>query len=202
MINTIGQTERELTSFMNQKVKELEQTAKQQVASKIGLMQADIFSQYNSFVKSYIKKYFTKAYGNTNYNENSLMDSLTFKKNGFHSDFSYDKKFFKWNKDIKSDTDNFNLDESKESTYINGDDELDELEQIEDVDNDLIYEDYSSHNKKAQFDYYNKLNRQGAFQSLEDSYKKAYNEANKNFDKKMYTEIIPKLYQKYGIKLK
>lgn len=201
--NSFGQIERDITKIVNDKIKEIEQKAKQQVASKIPLIQNDIYYQYNLYIKDYILKYFDSIYGATNYNEQSLLNSLNFKNNGFHPDFSYNINFFKWNKDIKNDTDKFNLNGVNDSNYIDESDELDDLEQQDDEDNDnLLSFDYSSFNAKKQFDYYNKSNRQGVFISLKQAYKKAYSEANKDFNNKLYNEIIPNMYKKYGIKLK
>ena len=203
--NTFGQIQRDLTELVNQKVKEIEQKAKQQVASKIPLMQNEIYTQYSLFVKEYVAHYFEITYGATNYDEKSLLSSLNIKKNGFHPDFSYDSNKFKWNKDLEQDTEKFNIDSASISNYVDKTDELDDLEIAEDFYNDNIisdYIDYSSYNAKAQFNYYNKLNRQGAFMDLRQAYKIAYSEANKKFNSKLYNEIIPSMYKKYGIKLK
>lgn len=205
---SFGQIEQDLKEFVNQKTKEIEQKAKQQIASKIPAMQGEVYAQYSVFIPKYVSKYFASVYGATNYDEESLLKSLSLKKNGFRPDFLYDSKKFKWSKDVFCDTDSFNQNSSNTSYVLNPVDFLDEVEYQEFIENDDSdkevrgYTDYSSHNSKQQFNYYNKLNRQGAYLNLEEAYKKAYTEANKSFDKKMYTEIIPKLYQKYGIKLK
>ena len=203
-VQSFGQIERDIKDFIGQKTKEIEQKAKQQVASKIPLMQNEIYAQYSTFIPKYISNYFASIYGATNYDEQSLISSLTLKKNGFVPDFSYDSKKFKWNKDLRTDVDKFNENGVNVDYMLNPIDEPDDIDFQETIDYDdgiQGYEDYSSHNSKQQFSYYNKMNRQGAFLNLDEAYKKAYAEANKNFDKKMYTEIIPKLYQKYGIKL-
>lgn len=204
---SFGQIDRDLKEFVNQKTKEIEQKAKQQVASKIPAMQNEVYAQYSIFIPKYISKYFASIYGATNYDEDSLVKSLSLKKNGLRPDFSYDSKKFKWSKDVLYDTDNFNQNSTNTDYILNPTDFMDNIEYQEYIENDDSdkeirgYTDYSVHNAKQQFSYYNKINRQGAYLNLDEAYKKAYTEANKSFDKKMYTEIIPKLYQKYGIKL-
>lgn len=210
MINqSIASIQQTVDKVIQNKIKEIEKTAQVQAKGKVTLIRNDIFVAYGSFVRNYISNYFDKTYGANNYNETSLMDSLTFfKTGGFLPDFSYTTNTFLWESDINADINKFNENSIYESKYVGfNDDNLNEVDTLDSIDEDEklgnYYEDYSSIKSqgKEKFSYYNRLNRQGAFASLSEVYQKAHTEANIAFEKKLYGEIIPVMYKKYGIKI-
>lgn len=208
MNQSIINLQQTIDKTIEEKIKEIEKIAQAQVKGKMALIQNDIFITYSSFIKNYINNYFDNVYGINNYNETSLMDSLVFKKTGsFLPDFSYNVNSFLWKSDINKDINKFNESAIYESAYVGFDDDnLDEIETLDSIEDDNmlgIYEDYSFFKKpnKDKFSYYNKQNRQGAFSNLEETYKKAHDNANKNFQKKLYKEIFPVIYKRYGIKI-
>lgn len=199
------QLEEKIDKTIEKKVKEIELKLKKETSSKILLIKNDIFVSYTVFIMDYIKSYFSKIYGTDNYNENSLSNSISFLRGGFLPDFSYDTNLFFWNSDINADTNKFNENSIYDFTYVGRTGDIDNLETLDNLENDKDmgeYEDYSTQNNtKSNFSFYNKINRQGAFANLQDTYKNAHIEANKAFNQRLQTMIIPNLYKKYGIKI-
>lgn len=159
----------------------------------------EIHINYNDFVKKNILKEFNQIYGNTNYDEESLINSLDFKNaTDIRPDFSYNKNKFKWNKDIRKDTYPFNSSESKNYSSLTNLDDIEDYDNLtqDDIVIDKNYIDYSWQSSKGDFSFYNKLNRQGAFQSLENAYKKIYKKINEQFDKELKNNLLEKINKK------
>lgn len=159
----------------------------------------EIYINYNDFVKKNILKEFNQIYGNTNYDEESLINSLEFKNTtDIRPDFSYNKNKFKWNKDIRKDTYPFNSSESKNYSSLTNLDDIEDYDNLtqDDIVIDKNYIDYSQQSSKGDFSFYNKLNRQGAFQSLENAYKKTYKKINEQFDKELKNNLLEKINKK------
>ena len=204
-MNIDNNLEKELDKFFQNILK--------QFPSKVQLIKKDIYDAFVLVTQNTFLQTFDEYYGN-NYDINSLLASLQFYTGkDIRPDFSYDENKFKFNNDngalVK---DGFNFNSRKYASFGNfqdpeiealldqfwedeeNDETTDELEQEDEQDFLITYVD-------SFFQPVNNIILAETMASKKDVYEEARKRAVQNFNKEYVTQIKPRIYKKYGIKI-
>ena len=170
----------------------------------------EILGSFQTIALTQVQKVFIETYGD-NYDVESLNASLTLGLgNNLRPIFLYDQNKFMFNTTLKKNEREFNQNARQYASFRNT---LDEPEFYAQEEEDAYYadsnpfdealDDITEENMKDYnvFSPHNKMNQQGGYASLSETYQKAKIEALNEFEKEYNTHIKPRILKKYGIKM-
>ena len=198
--------EKELNTEINRIIKSI----KKQIPQKMQAIRSEILGSYQMIATTTVQKVFIETYGE-NYDVESLNSSLTLGLgNNLRPIFLYDQNKFMFNTTLKKNEREFNQNARQYASFRNT---LDEPEFYTQEEEDAYYadsnpfdealDDITEENMKDYnvFSPHNKMNQQGGYASLSETYQKARIEALNEFEKEYNTHIKPRILKKYGIKM-
>ena len=198
--------EKELNTEINRIIKSI----KKQIPQKMQAIRSEILGSYQMIATTAVQKVFIETYGE-NYDVESLNSSLTLGLgNNLRPIFLYDQNKFMFNTTLKKNEREFNQNARQYASFRNT---LDEPEFYTQEEEDAYYadsnpfdealDDITEENMKDYnvFSPHNKMNQQGGYASLSETYQKARIEALNEFEKEYNAHIKPRILKKYGIKM-
>ena len=209
--NTINSVlEREVNKKINEQIEKIAKEIKKQVPVKLQSIKTEILGSFQMIALTQVQKVFVETYGD-NYDVESLNSSLTLGLgNDLRPIFLYDQNKFMFNTTLKKNERAFNQNARQYASFRNT---LDEPEFYTQEEEDAYYadsnpfdeasDDITEENMKDYnvFSPHNKMNQQGGYASLSETYQKARIEALNEFEKEYNTHIKPRILKKYGIKM-
>lgn len=209
--NTINSVlEREINKKINEQIEKIAKEIKKQVPVKLQSIKTEILGSFQMIALTQVQKVFVETYGD-NYDVESLNASLTLGLgNNLRPIFLYDQNKFMFNTTLKKNEREFNQNARQYASFRNT---LDEPEFYTQEEEDAYYadsnpfdealDDITEENMKDYnvFSPLNKMNQQGGYASLSETYQKARIEALNEFEKEYNTHIKPRILKKYGIKM-
>lgn len=176
----------------------------------MAVIRSEILLSFQTIAFAEVQKVFLETYGE-NYDVDSLNNSLQLGLgNDLRPIFLYNRQVFRFSKNLKSSQRKFNQNSVSYASFGTGLEDpefysLDEYNSYEDDDDPFsdAFNEISSENIKNYkiFQPYNRINRQGGYASLEETYQKAKNDALDKFEKEYITHIKPRIIKKYGLKI-
>lgn len=199
-----------LEKELNTEINRIIESIKKQIPQKMQAIKSEIFGSYQMIATTTVQKVFIETYGE-NYDVESLNSSLTLGLgNNLRPIFLYDQNKFMFNTTLKKNEREFNQNARQYASFRNT---LDEPEFYTQEEEDAYYadsnpfdealDDITEENMKDYnvFSPHNKMNQQGGYASLSETYQKAKIEALNEFEKEYNTHIKPRILKKYGIKM-
>ena len=199
-----------LERALNSEINRIIETTKKQAPQKMKAIRSEILGSYQIIATTTAQKVFVETYGE-NYDVASLNDSLTLGlDNNLRPIFLYNQNMFMFNTMLKKNEREFNQNARQYASFRNT---LDEPEFYTQEEEDAYYadsnpfdealDDITEENMKDYnvFSPLNKMNQQGGYASLSETYQKARIEALNEFEKEYNTHIKPRILKKYGIKM-
>lgn len=199
-----------LEKELNTEINRIIESIKKQIPQKMQAIKSEILGSYQMIATTTVQKVFIETYGE-NYDVESLNSSLTLGLgNNLRPIFLYDQNKFMFNTTLKKNEREFNQNARQYASFRNTLDEPEFYTQEEEnayyADSnpfDEALDDITEENIKDYnvFSPYNKMNQQGGYASLSETYQKAKIEALNEFEKEYNTHIKPRILKKYGIKM-
>ena len=199
-----------LEKELNTEINRIIESIKKQIPQKMQAIKSEILGSYQMIATTTVQKVFIETYGE-NYDVESLNSSLTLGLgNNLRPIFLYDQNKFMFNTTLKKNEREFNQNARQYASFRNT---LDEPEFYTQEEEDAYYadsnpfdealDDITEENIKDYnvFSPHNKMNQQGGYASLSETYQKAKIEALNEFEKEYNTHIKPRILKKYGIKM-
>ena len=199
-----------LEKELNTEINRIIESIKKQIPQKMQAIKSEILGSYQMIATTTVQKVFIETYGE-NYDVESLNSSLTLGLgNNLRPIFLYDQNKFMFNTTLKKNEREFNQNARQYASFRNT---LDEPEFYTQEEEDAYYadsnpfdealDDITEENMKDYnvFSPHNKMNQQGGYASLSETYQKAKIEALNEFEKEYNTHIKPRILKKYGIKM-
>ena len=199
-----------LEKELNTEINRIIESIKKQIPQKMQAIKSEILGSYQMIATTTVQKVFIETYGE-NYDVESLNSSLTLGLgNNLRPIFLYDQNKFMFNTTLKKNEREFNQNARQYASFRNT---LDEPEFYTQEEEDAYYadsnpfdealDDITEENIKDYnvFSPHNKMNQQGGYASLSETYQKARIEALNEFEKEYNTHIKPRILKKYGIKM-
>ena len=199
-----------LEKELNTEINRIIESIKKQIPQKMQAIRSEILGSYQMIATTTVQKVFIETYGE-NYDVESLNSSLTLGLgNNLRPIFLYDQNKFMFNTTLKKNEREFNQNARQYASFRNT---LDEHEFYTQEEEDAYYadsnpfdealDDITEENMKDYnvFSPLNKMNQQGGYASLSETYQKARIEALNEFEKEYNTHIKPRILKKYGIKM-
>lgn len=199
-----------LEKELNTEINRIIESIKKQIPQKMQAIKSEILGSYQMIATTTVQKVFIETYGE-NYDVESLNSSLTLGLgNNLRPIFLYDQDKFMFNTTLKKNEREFNQNARQYASFRNT---LDEPEFYTQEEEDAYYadsnpfdealDDITEENIKDYnvFSPHNKMNQQGGYASLSETYQKAKIEALNEFEKEYNTHIKPRILKKYGIKM-
>ena len=202
-----------IQNIVENKLKYIANQIVQNQQYKMQQIKMEINISFQNIINITFQRVFTETYGN-NYDINSLYNSIFFNfGNDLRPNFSYNKNLFQFNTTLKKDERAFNQNARKYGTFketldYDYDFYTQETEDLffssfdstpyDDAIDEVDIENINDYNI---FSPYNKMNQQGGYASLDETYIKAQQEALQEFEKEYNVHIKPQILKKYGIKL-
>ena len=199
-----------LEKELNTEINRIIESIKKQIPQKMQAIKSEILGSYQMIATTTVQKVFIETYGE-NYDVESLNSSLTLGLgNNLRPIFLYDQDKFMFNTTLKKNEREFNQNARQYASFRNT---LDEPEFYTQEEEDAYYadsnpfdealDDITEENMKDYnvFSPHNKMNQQGGYASLSETYQKARIEALNEFEKEYNTHIKPRILKKYGIKM-
>ena len=199
-----------LEKELNTEINRIIESIKKQIPQKMQAIKSEILGSYQMIATTTVQKVFIETYGE-NYDVESLNSSLTLGLgNNLRPIFLYDQNKFMFNTTLKKNEREFNQNARQYASFRNT---LDEPEFYTQEEEDAYYadsnpfdealDDITEENMKDYnvFSPHNKMNQQGGYASLSETYQKARIEALNEFEKEYNTHIKPRILKKYGIKM-
>ena len=199
-----------LEKELNTEINRIIESIKKQIPQKMQAIKSEILGSYQMIATTTVQKVFIETYGE-NYDVESLNSSLTLGLgNNLRPLFLYDQDKFMFNTTLKKNEREFNQNARQYASFRNT---LDEPEFYTQEEEDAYYadsnpfdealDDITEENMKDYnvFSPHNKMNQQGGYASLSETYQKARIEALNEFEKEYNTHIKPRILKKYGIKM-
>ena len=199
-----------LEKELNTEINRIIESIKKQIPQKMQAIKSEILGSYQMIATTTVQKVFIETYGE-NYDVESLNSSLTLGLgNNLRPIFLYDQNKFMFNTTLKKNEREFNQNARQYASFRNT---LDEPEFYTQEEEDAYYadsnpfdealDDITEENMKDYnvFSPHNKINQQGGYASLSETYQKARIEALNEFEKEYNTHIKPRILKKYGIKM-
>ena len=199
-----------LEKELNTEINRIIESIKKQIPQKMQAIKSEILGSYQMIATTTVQKVFIETYGE-NYDVESLNSSLTLGLgNNLRPIFLYDQDKFMFNTTLKKNEREFNQNARQYASFRNT---LDEPEFYTQEEEDAYYadsnpfdealDDITEENIKDYnvFSPHNKMNQQGGYASLSETYQKAKMEALNEFEKEYNTHIKPRILKKYGIKM-
>ena len=199
-----------LEKELNTEINRIIESIKKQIPQKMQAIKSEILGSYQMIATTTVQKVFIETYGE-NYDVESLNSSLTLGLgNNLRPIFLYDQNKFMFNTTLKKNEREFNQNARQYASFRNT---LDEPEFYTQEEEDAYYadsnpfdealDDITEENMKDYnvFSPHNKMNQQGGYASLSETYQKARIEALNEFEKEYNTHIKPSKIEKYGIKM-
>lgn len=199
-----------LEKELNTEINRIIESIKKQIPQKMQAIKSEIFGSYQMIATTTVQKVFIETYGE-NYDVESLNSSLTLGLgNNLRPIFLYDQNKFMFNTTLKKNEREFNQNARQYASFRNTLDEPEFYTQEEEnayyADSnpfDEALDDITEENVKDYnvFSPHNKMNQQGGYASLSETYQKAKIEVLNEFEKEYNTHIKPRILKKYGIKM-
>ena len=199
-----------LEKELNTEINRIIESIKKQIPQKMQAIKSEILGSYQMIATTTVQKVFIETYGE-NYDVESLNSSLTLGLgNNLRPIFLYDQDKFMFNTTLKKNEREFNQNARQYASFRNTLDEPEFYTQEEEdaycADSnpfDEALDDITEENIKDYnvFSPHNKMNQQGGYASLSETYQKAKIEALNEFEKEYNTHIKPRILKKYGIKM-
>ena len=202
--------ERQINKKINEQIDKIAKEMRKQVPVKMQSIKNEILSSFQTIALVQTQKVFVETYGD-NYDVESLNSSLTLGLgNDLRPIFLYNQNIFMFNTTLKKNEREFNQNARQYASFRNT---LDEPEFYTQEEEDAYYadsnpfdealDDITEENMKDYnvFSPHNKMNQQGGYASLSETYQKARIEALNEFEKEYNTHIKPRILKKYGIKM-
>lgn len=199
-----------LEKELNTEINRIIESIKKQIPQKMQAIKSEILGSYQMIATTTVQKVFIETYGE-NYDVESLNSSLTLGLgNNLRPIFLYDQNKFMFNTTLKKNEREFNQNARQYASFRNT---LDEPEFYTQEEEDAYYadsnpfdealDDITEENMKDYnvFSPHNKMNQQGGYASLSETYQKAKIEVLNEFEKEYNTHIKPRILKKYGIKM-
>ena len=199
-----------LEKELNTEINRIIESIKKQIPQKMQAIKSELLGSYQMIATTTVQKVFIETYGE-NYDVESLNSSLTLGLgNNLRPIFLYDQNKFMFNTTLKKNEREFNQNARQYASFRNT---LDEPEFYTQEEEDAYYadsnpfdealDDITEENMKDYnvFSPHNKMNQQGGYASLSETYQKARIEALNEFEKEYNTHIKPRILKKYGIKM-
>lgn len=187
--------EQQIKKIIMNNMDELLKGIKAQIPSKMRQIRSDIYANFLMIVKDSYVNTFQELYGSC-FDQQALINSLNFyPTNDLRPDFSYDIKKFKFI-NLRNNIRKFNPNSVKEY-------ERTDMEEIyQDYDEEIIdYDEFEEYdNSYSDFTPNNKVNIGGMI-PLTEAYEQAKYEALNKFQQQYITQIQPRIFKRYGIKL-
>ena len=202
--------QKQIDKKIEAEIEKIKKEIQKQVPVKMQSIKNEILSQFQTIALIQTQKVFIETYGD-NYDVESLNASLTLGLgNNLRPIFLYDQNKFMFNTTLKKNEREFNQNARQYASFRNT---LDEPEFYTQEEEDAYYadsnpfdealDDITEENMKDYnvFSPHNKMNQQGGYASLSETYQKARIEALNEFEKEYNTHIKPSILKKYGIKM-
>ena len=199
-----------LEKELNTEINRIIESIKKQIPQKMQAIKSEILGSYQMIATTTVQKVFIETYGE-NYDVESLNSSLTLGLgNNLRPIFLYDQNKFMFNTTLKKNEREFNQNARQYASFRNT---LDEPEFYTQEEEDAYYADSNPFDEALDniteenmkdynvFSPHNKMNQQGGYASLSETYQKARIEALNEFEKEYNTHIKPRILKKYGIKM-
>ena len=199
-----------LEKELNTEINRIIESIKKQIPQKMQAIKSEILGSYQMIATTTVQKVFIETYGE-NYDVESLNSSLTLGLgNNLRPIFLYDQNKFMFNTTLKKNEREFNQNARQYASFRNT---LDEPEFYTQEEEDAYYADSNPFDEALDniteenmkdynvFSPHNKINQQGGYASLSETYQKARIEALNEFEKEYNTHIKPRILKKYGIKM-
>ena len=202
--------QKQIDKKIEAEIEKIKKEIQKQAPVKMQSIKNEILSQFQTIALIQTQKVFIETYGD-NYDVESLNASLTLGLgNNLRPIFLYDQNKFMFNTTLKKNEREFNQNARQYASFRNT---LDEPEFYTQEEEDAYYadsnpfdealDDITEENMKDYnvFSPHNKMNQQGGYASLSETYQKARIEALNEFEKEYNTYIKPRILKKYGIKM-
>lgn len=202
--------QKQIDKKIEAEVEKIKKEIQKQVPVKMQSIKNEILGSFQTIALIQTQKVFIETYGD-NYDVESLNASLTLGLgNNLRPIFLYDQNKFMFNTTLKKNEREFNQNARQYASFRNT---LDEPEFYTQEEEDAYYadsnpfdealDDITEENMKDYnvFSPHNKMNQQGGYASLSETYQKARIEALNEFEKEYNTHIKPRILKKYGIKM-
>lgn len=199
-----------LEKELNTEINRIIESIKKQIPQKMQAIKSEILGSYQMIATTTVQKVFIETYGE-NYDVESLNSSLTLGLgNNLRPIFLYDQNKFMFNTTLKKNEREFNQNARQYASFRNT---LDEPEFYTQEEEDAYYADSNPFDEALNditeenvkdynvFSPHNKMNQQGGYASLSETYQKAKIEVLNEFEKEYNTHIKPRILKKYGIKM-
>ena len=202
--------QKQIDKKIEAEIEKIKKEIQKQVPVKMQSIKNEILGYFQTIALTQVQKVFIETYGD-NYDVESLNASLTLGLgNNLRPIFLYDQNKFMFNTTLKKNEREFNQNARQYASFRNT---LDEPEFYTQEEEDVYYadsnpfdealDDITEENMKDYnvFSPHNKMNQQGGYASLSETYQKARIEALNEFEKEYNTHIKPCILKKYGIKM-
>ena len=202
--------QKQIDKKIEAEIEKIKKEIQKQVPVKMQSIKNEILGSFQTIALTQVQKVFIETYGD-NYDVESLNASLTLGLgNNLRPIFLYDQNKFMFNTTLKKNEREFNQNARQYASFRNT---LDEPEFYTQEEEDAYYadsnpfdealDDITEENMKDYnvFSPHNKMNQQGGYASLSETYQKARIEALNEFEKEYNTRIKPRILKKYGIKM-
>ena len=202
--------QKQIDKKIEAEIEKIKKEIQKQVPVKMQSIKNEILGSFQTIALTQVQKVFIETYGD-NYDVESLNASLTLGLgNNLRPIFLYDQNKFMFNTTLKKNEREFNQNARQYASFRNT---LDEPEFYTQEEEDAYYadsnpfdealDDITEENMKDYnvFSPHNKMNQQGGYASLSETYQKARIEALNEFEKEYNTHIKPCILKKYGIKM-
>lgn len=219
----ISQLEQAIKAKIEKEYKIVETKAKEKSVVNLQSIKADIYRAFIAVVNSTFIEVFTSYYGN-NFDTESLISSLSyFQGNNLRPDFSYDERKFMFAQGILEGISQNNLNSKSEASfqgyrdpevfvsglienfwqddtrYFQNDDEQEDALTQEALD--LLHKDEKVPASSLQFTSVNTMKRITGLVDVSEVYKMARYKALSRFNTEFVSQIKPRLFKKYRLKL-
>ena len=202
--------QKQIDKKIEAEIEKIKKEIQKQVPVKMQSIKNEILGSFQTIALTQVQKVFIETYGD-NYDVESLNASLTLGLgNNLRPIFLYDQNKFMFNTTLKKNEREFNQNARQYASFRNT---LDEPEFYTQEEEDAYYadsnpfdealDDITEENMKDYnvFSPHNKMNQQGGYASLSETYQKARIEALNEFEKEYNTHIKPCILKKNGIKM-
>ena len=202
--------QKQIDKKIEAEIEKIKKEIQKQVPVKMQSIKNEILGSFQTIALTQVQKVFIETYGD-NYDVESLNASLTLGLgNNLRPIFLYDQNKFMFNTTLKKNEREFNQNARQYASFRNT---LDEPEFYTQEEEDAYYadsnpfdealDDITEENMKDYnvFSPHNKMNQQGGYASLSETYQKARIEALNEFEKEYNTHIKLRILKKYGIKM-
>lgn len=204
MNNNVGKT---IEQIIEKEKKTIDEIVKKEAYPKVVSIKRDIYGFYTVIVRNSFHDTFSDIYGN-GYDIESLDKALKFMSgSSLIPEFYFDENEFHFNSELENITRKFNQNSRKYASFGNmdnpdfylGDLENFDEEYDEDIDEEDIYDDMMY--EYLQMSPVNKTLVEKTRYPITDAYKIARDKALVAFNSAYISQIKPRIYRKYGIKI-